>query len=315
MTALDNLTAAENTASFAHAATLAGRMVYLAHPIDVKNINARQSEQMYQLTKALRAAGAVVFDPAGAFHVGQLAKPNPSIARINSHALRTADAVVACYPETPGVGTAMEIQMADTLGIPLLILTEVADRSWSLAGLENALLIGSVLNSEWQDWLAEEAAEYVEVRGAGPVSDQPRALWVQAQSPEFTPVRKHEDDAAFDLWVSEDTVIPAGDGTVDVPCGCAVQLPEDVWALILGRSSTSRKHSLLVHPGVIDTGYRGPLFVQTENRGPGDFLATKGMRLGQLIPLPNLAAALTAVQTVALQPSGRGLSGFGSTGV
>lgn len=315
MTALDNLNATEATASFQHQVSLAGKMIYLAHPIDVKNINARQSEQMYQLTKALRQAGAVVFDPAGAFHVGALAKPNASISRINTHALRTADAVVACYPETPGVGTAMEIQLADSLGIPLLILTDVGDRSWSLAGLENALLIPNLLNSEWEGWLAEEIAEYQEIRGASTERAQPRAMWVQAQRPEFVPVRKHEDDAAFDLFVSEETVIPAGDGTIDVPCGCAVQMPEDTWALILGRSSTSRKHSLLVHPGVIDTGYRGPLFVQVENYGAADFVAEPGMRLGQLIPLPNIAAALVAVETVALQPSARGLSGFGSTGL
>lgn len=314
MTALDNLTATENTVSFAHAATLRGRMVYLAHPIDLGTVSKRQSEQMYQLTKALRAAGAIVFDPAGAFHVGELAKPNPSISKINTHALRTADAVVACYPETPGVGTAMEIQMADSLGIPTLILTDAGDRSWSLAGLENALLISSPLNSDWEPWLAEEAAEYVEVRGATTEPTPPRALWVQAQSPEWVPVRKHSDDAAFDLFVSEETIIPVG-ATRDIPCGCAVQLPEGVWALILGRSSTSRKHSLLAHPGVIDTGYRGPLFVQVENYGAADFVAEPGMRLGQLIPLPNVAAGLTAVQTVALQPSDRGLSGFGSTGV
>jgi dUTP pyrophosphatase len=313
MTALDNLNATEATASFQHQVSLAGKMIYLAHPIDVKNISQRQSEQMYQLTKALRQAGAVVFDPAGAFHVGHLAKPNPSISRINTHALRTADAVVACYPETPGVGTAMEIQLADSLGIPLLILTDVGDRSWSLAGLENALLIPNLLNSEWEGWLAEEIAEYAEVRGSV-VERQPRALWVQAQRPEHVPVRKHPDDAGFDLFVSEETAIPAGE-TRDVPCGCAIQLPEGVWGLVMGRSSTRRKHSLIVHSNVIDTGYRGPLFVSVDNVGKDEFTATPGMRLGQLVPLPNVAADLVAVETVALQPSARGLAGFGSTGL
>jgi dUTP pyrophosphatase len=190
----------------------------------------------------------------------------------------------------------------------------VGDRSWSLAGLENALLIPNLLNTEWEGWLAEEIAEYQEIRGASAERSQPRALWVQAQRPEFIPVRKHDDDAGFDLFVSEETTIPAGE-TRDVPCGCAVQLPEGIWGLVMGRSSTRRKHALIVHSNVIDTGYRGPLFVSVDNVGTAEFVAEPGMRLGQLVPLPNVAADLVTVETVALQPSPRGLAGFGSTGL
>lgn len=307
------MTATEMTSEFPHVATsLRGRMVYFAHPIDLASVSPNQTQQMYELMRELRESGAVVYDPAGAFTVGNGARPNPAVSQVNRQAILAADAMVACYPETPGVGTAMEVQIADALAMPTVVLTDAADRSWSLAGLEHALLIKRVAATDWRAWLAEEAAEYAAVKGRD-IRPEPLPLWVQAQAPGYMPVRKHGDDAAFDLFVSEETKVGVGE-IRDVPAGCAVQLPDRVWALILGRSSTSRTHKLLVHPGVIDTGYRGPLFVQVENIGDADFLAEPGMRLGQLIPLPNIAAQMAAVATVALQPSERGPQGFGSTG-
>lgn len=306
------MTAIDVTSAFPGTATLRGRMVYFAHPIDLAALGERQARQIYEVMKELQTGGAVVYDPAGAFSVGVGAKPNPAVAQVNRQAILAADCMVACYPETPGIGTAMEIQIADALAMPTVILTDVADRSWSLAGLEHAMAIKDTQVPEWVPWLAEEAAEYAAIKGRE-IRPEPLPMWVQAQDPKFMPIRKHHDDAAFDLFVSEETKIGAGE-IRDIPAGCAVQLPENTWALILGRSSTSRTHKLLVHPGVIDTGYRGPLFVQVENIGDADFLAEPDMRLGQLIPLPNVAAQMAAVQTVMLSPSARGPQGFGSTG-
>jgi dUTP pyrophosphatase len=300
------------TIQFSGAASIRSRMVYFAHPIDIAELAPRQREQMYFLLKDLRDAGAVIYDPAGAFSVGTGAKPNPAVSQVNRQAILAADAMVACYPETPGIGTSMEIQLADALGMPTVVLSDVADRSWALAGLEHAFTLSDVKTAEWGPWLAEEAAEYAAVKGAAP-APEPMPMWVQTTDPRWMPERKHRDDAAFDLFVSEETKIAVGE-IRDVPAGCAVQLPENTWALILGRSSTSRTHRLLAHPGVIDTGYRGPLFVQCENIGDSDFLAEPGMRLGQLIPLPNVAGQMAAVATVMLSPSERGPQGFGSTG-
>lgn len=291
--------------------SLRGRMIYFAHPIDLKDLSDPQTRQATALLQALHKEGAVVYDPAGAFSIGPLARPNPSVARVNRAAILEADAMVACYPETPGVGVAMEIQIADALAMPTLVLTDAGARSWSLAGLEHARTTAEITN-DTIGWLAEEAAEFAAIGGRED-RPEPLPLWVQTERADYMPSRKHTDDAAFDLFVSEETKIGAGE-IRDVPAGCAVQLPDRVWGLILGRSSTSRTHHLLVHPGVIDTGYRGPLFAQVENIGEADFLAEPGMRLGQLIPLPNIASQMAAIRTVALQPSQRGPAGFGSTG-
>jgi dUTP pyrophosphatase len=306
------VTATDMTIQFSGAASLRGRMVYFAHPIDIADLDPRQTAQMYSILRELQQAGAIVYDPAGAFSIGAGVKPNPAVAQVNRGAILSADAMIACYPESPGVGVSMEIQMADALGMPTVVLSSIADRSWSLAGLEHALTISDVASADWPSWLAEEAAEYAAIKGREP-RVEPMPMWVQTQDPKYTPIRKHHDDAAFDLFVSEETKVEAGE-IRDIPAGCAVQLPEGTWALILGRSSTSRTHKLLVHPGVIDTGYRGPLFVQVENIGEADFLAEPGVRLGQLIPLPNLAGQMAAIGTVMLAPSDRGPQGFGSTG-
>lgn len=292
---------------------LEGRVIYFAHPIDLAKLTPHQADQMYRVMRELHEQGAIVYDPAGAFNINSATRPNSSVYQINRHAIYSSDAMIACWPETPGVGTAMEIQIAESLGMPSLILTSVGAQSWSLAGLEHARLIPQFTGTDAVTWLAEEAAEYAAIRGAAPAPEQ-MPMWVQATENANIPNRGHADDAAFDLFVSEDTKIPAG-AIVDVPAGCAVEFPPHIWGLILGRSSTSRTHRLLVHPGVIDTGYRGPLFVQVENLNDEPFAATAGMRLGQLIPLPNLASQMQPVRTVMLNPTVRGSNGFGSSGL
>jgi dUTP pyrophosphatase len=291
---------------------LDGRVIYFAHPVDYEALTQRQMEEMYRVLHTLRQQGAVVYDPAGAFDVNPQTRPNARISQVNRAAILAADAVVACWPETPGIGTAMEIQLAESMGMPSLVLTAVAQSSWTLAGLEHASLVTTWDEQRDLHWLSEEAAEYAAVRGKAP-APEPMPLWVQAEDPRYVPNRGHADDAAFDLFVSTETKIEAGE-IVDVPAGCAVEFPEHIWGLILGRSSTSRTHRCLVHPGVIDTGYRGPLFVQVENLADQAFVAQVGMRLGQIIPLPNLASQMAAVPTVMLSGTVRGANGFGSTG-
>lgn len=127
------------------------------------------------------------------------------------------------------------------------------------------------------------------------------------------PDRTYLGDAGFDLYCYEDCVIPVN-GFADVSCGCAVELPEGVWAMITGRSSTIRRHRLLVTTGIIDTGYRGPLYTAVQNLGTTPFKVETGMRLAQLIPFANLAGKLVPTHVNKLEPSDRGVMGFGSTG-
>lgn len=127
------------------------------------------------------------------------------------------------------------------------------------------------------------------------------------------PTKGHYDDAGLDLFVSETVVVPSGQFR-DVHCGVSVALPEGTWGLLTGRSSTLRKRSLMVAQGVIDAGYRGPLFAGVWNLGPESVTIEKGDRISQLILIENVTESTLVYEVGSLNDGTRGLAGFGSTG-
>jgi deoxyuridine 5'-triphosphate nucleotidohydrolase len=142
--------------------------------------------------------------------------------------------------------------------------------------------------------------------------------WKNDENPggetDLSPRRQYEGDAGFDLICSEDRHIGYRQ-FVDVPCGIRVALPVGVWALIIGRSSTLRQRELMVAPGVIDNGWRGPLFAGVWNLGDQAAEVQEGDRIAQLIPFPLTSAELQLRRTGGELPeSDRGERGFGSTG-
>ena len=139
-------------------------------------------------------------------------------------------------------------------------------------------------------------------------------LWTALSETAQGPAKAYDDDAGFDLFVDEDTTIEPST-FVDVPLGVAVKLPEGTWGLLTGRSSTLRKHGLMVAQGVIDCGYTGPLFAGVWNMTDQPVLVTRGMRLVQYILMPNRSIGVSIQQVDQLPKTERGASGFGSSGV
>lgn len=127
------------------------------------------------------------------------------------------------------------------------------------------------------------------------------------------PFKKHTGDAGWDLYVSRDCVIAPGE-TVDVHTDIKVDLPPYVYMRIVGRSSTLRKHRLMVNEGIIDNGYSGELFVCVHNLGGSDFVVKKGMRLAQVLFGVIEDVRWSRVDRVLPTPGKRGNDGFGSTG-
>jgi dUTP pyrophosphatase len=124
--------------------------------------------------------------------------------------------------------------------------------------------------------------------------------------------RAHPGDAGLDLFCSEEATIAPGQ-FVDVPLGVSVEIPHGYWAMLTGRSSTLRKRGLLVNQGVIDQGYRGPLFAGCWNLTDETVVVPRGDRVAQLILLPLWTGNPVAV--LHLNESSRGSSGFGSSGL
>jgi dUTP pyrophosphatase len=116
----------------------------------------------------------------------------------------------------------------------------------------------------------------------------------------------------MDLGVQGNHRILPGE-RVDLPTGVAVELPEGYYARLVGRSSTLRKRGLLVFEGIIDQGYRGPLFVYVTNMTTTAVEVMDGSRIAQLIVTPIVQPTLHQVES--LGTSERGANGFGSSGL
>lgn len=128
-----------------------------------------------------------------------------------------------------------------------------------------------------------------------------------------SPFKKHIGDAGWDLFVSQDCLINPGE-TVDVHTDIKIDMPPFLYARITGRSSTLRKHRLLVNEGIIDNGYTGELFICVHNIGDKPFIVEKGMRLAQVLFHTIEDVRWSKVDKVKPTPGKRGNDGFGSTG-
>lgn len=127
------------------------------------------------------------------------------------------------------------------------------------------------------------------------------------------PFKKHTGDAGWDLYVSRECTIPAGE-TVDVHTDIKIDMPPFLYARITGRSSTLRKHKLLVNEAIIDNGYTGEMFVCVHNMGTEEFHVKRGMRLAQVLFHVIEDVRWSQVDEIKPVAGKRGNAGFGSTG-
>lgn len=293
------------------------KLAYLAHPIDL----ATPQEGLLKLVTAdLVGMGFIVYNPESAFRIPGGIIPSPQIGKINQAALEQSDVFVIVSPEAPTIGTVLELAYAAQSGKPTVVISQEIDRSWSLAALADSGHI--YLTPLWTLESARWIQDAFNTLPARPDSGKTHLKYMFNESAgpfetaylcNYGPERNYDGDAGFDLYVTEDTEIPVGK-FADIPCGINIELPEGTWGLIIGRSSTLRKHNLMVMPGVIDNGYRGPLYTGVYNMNGEQFSAKRGMRLAQFIPFPLTAQNMVPRLVPMLSASDRGERGFGSTG-
>ncbi len=148
--------------------------------------------------------------------------------------------------------------------------------------------------------------------GRGPVDVR---LLVERLHPRAVlPERAHPGDAGLDLRSVESLLLGPGE-RADVGTGLAIALPPGFVGLIHPRSGLALRHGVTVAnaPGTIDAGYRGEIRVILVNLGGEGWRCEAGDRIAQLL----IAAIETPriVEVSTLPGSGRGDSGFGSTGL
>jgi len=122
--------------------------------------------------------------------------------------------------------------------------------------------------------------------------------------------------AGFDLRaaVPEEVILPPGERLL-VPTGVVLEIPAGWEGQVRPRSGLALRHGIGIvnAPGTIDSDYRGEVAVILINLGDAPFRLKRGDRIAQLV-----FARVESVEweeAEALEESGRGEGGFGSTGV
>lgn len=127
------------------------------------------------------------------------------------------------------------------------------------------------------------------------------------------PTRGTAEAACFDLYVSQDTILPREEPVL-VPTGIAMGIPTGYCVKIFGRSSMHKK-GVIVQTGIVDSDYsNGEIKIQTTNFG--NTLPVKinaGDRIAQFMLVKLEPSDLELVEK--LRETTRGGNGFGSTGV
>lgn len=289
-------------------------IIYLAYPIDrVPDSQQRHLHlDVLEVRNALSALpNTLVYDP-GKPWFGEDKPLTPVVQQVNHAALDAADLVFALFPGwSTSVGVPMEIKRAadagkvvivyrDHLSYALMELTE-GGRVYVFDSLLKAINSVAGFGHLIQPALPSQAKVIVQA---------------SEEALRFTNclTRAYPDDAGFDLAYSgPDPMAIMPNQVRNVPCGVRVQWPPNVWAMLVGRSSTFRDRELLVNITVIDPGYRGEMFCLVRNVGEAVCWVKAGERLAQLIPMPALAPGIEP--TFGQVDAGtRGENGFGSSG-
>jgi dUTP pyrophosphatase len=128
----------------------------------------------------------------------------------------------------------------------------------------------------------------------------------------IVPTRGSDGAVGYDLYSSEDAVVPCQAGRALVGTGITVVLPQGVYGRVAPRSGLAVKHCINVGAGVIDPDYTGEIKVVLFNHGENDFEIKKGDRIAQLVLERCETPPIEEISIV--EDTERGSSGFGSTG-
>ncbi len=131
------------------------------------------------------------------------------------------------------------------------------------------------------------------------------------------PTKGTEGATGFDLYLSEDVVVPniniCGRATI-AHTGVAIECPKGYHGEVYLRSSTGAKSPVRLsnHVGILDDDYRGEIMLLLENNSRQVVHLEKGQRIAQLIIKKTEDVELVSSKT--LSKTKRGTKGLGSTG-
>ena len=125
------------------------------------------------------------------------------------------------------------------------------------------------------------------------------------------PEKASSGDLGYDLFSSEDRVLPPGLTTI-IPTGIKLKFPAGFGGKIFDRSGVATKENLEVRAGVIDNGYRGEIKIAMFNSNSFPVHVPAGKKIAQMVPIELMF--LYIEEGTVDSDTVRGENGFGSTG-
>ena len=130
------------------------------------------------------------------------------------------------------------------------------------------------------------------------------------------PKRATEFSAGADLYACiDEPVTIAPSGLAKIPTGIAIELPRgDFAAFLFARSGLGVKHGITLSNsvGVVDSDYRGEIYVGLCNVSDKPYTIQPNERIAQMVVMPVVLADF--IQADELSDTQRGEGGFGSSG-
>lgn len=129
------------------------------------------------------------------------------------------------------------------------------------------------------------------------------------------PTYATDGSGGLDIYSCEDkpTYVRMGDGPIKFKTGIAIEIPPGYVGLIKGRSGMAFKVGVFSFGGVIDYDYRGEVQGLLYNIGRNTQVYNPGERIFQIVIVP--VHRFDVVEVEELGETGRGNSGFGSSGI
>lgn len=144
------------------------------------------------------------------------------------------------------------------------------------------------------------------------IPKHPPIKWTQVGgTPVQNPNRATSGSGGFDLYSTVRVDIPPG-CNAKIGTGIKMAIPEGWVGIICPRSGVAAKSRVVPGARIIDSDYRGEIFIDLHNRGQDTFEVLKGERYVQIIFVP-VNTNLQYVDSLD-DVTERGTGGFGSTG-
>ena len=136
---------------------------------------------------------------------------------------------------------------------------------------------------------------------------------VNYEDPEQPHLKFNNGNAGIDIRCFDEFTLPNDGKSVKVKTGIKIQMPNDTWCKIEGRSGLGLR-GVSIRGGVIDPSYRGEICVIMANNGENEISFNRHDRVAQLVFHKILDISLVSCTENDFDKTERGVDGFGSSG-